>query len=43
MNELWEQVLNIGATQHYAIVDGDYRKELEDFAAIMGFEFYNIK
>ena len=36
-------LLMIGATQHYAIVDGDWRKELEDFAEIMGFEFYNIK
>ena len=43
VKELWEQVLRIGATQHYAIVDGDWRKELEDFAQIMGFEFYNIK
>ena len=43
VKELWEQVLRIGATQHYAIVDGDYRKELEDFAEIMGFEFYSIK
>ena len=43
VKELWEQVLRIGATQHYAIVDGDWRKELEDFAEIMGFEFYNIK
>jgi L-arabinose isomerase len=41
--ELWEKVLNIGATQHYAIVDGDYREELKDFAAIMGFEFYDIR
>ncbi len=43
VKELWEKVLNIGATQHYAIVDGDYSKELEIFAEIMGFEFYNIK
>ena len=43
VKELWEQVLRIGATQHYAIVDGDWRKELEDFAEMMGFEFYNIK
>lgn len=40
---LWEQVLRIGATQHYAIVDGDWRRELEDLAQIMNFEFYNIK
>ena len=42
VKELWEQVLRIGATQHYAIVDGDWRAELEDFAEIMGFEFYSI-
>lgn len=43
VKELFEKILNIGATQHYAIVDGDYRAELEAFAEIMGFEFYNIK
>lgn len=43
VKELFEQVLRIGATQHYAIVDGDCRAELEAFANIMGFEFYNIK
>ena len=41
--ELWEKVLNIGATQHYAIVDGDYREQLKDFAELMGFEFYDIR
>ena len=41
--ELFERILKIGATQHYAIVDGDCRAELEYLAAIMGFEFYNIK
>lgn len=41
--ELFERILRIGATQHYAIVDGDCRAELEAFANIMGFEFYNIK
>ena len=40
--ELWEKVLNIGATQHYAIVDGDCRAQLEDLAEIMGFEFFSI-
>lgn len=43
VKELWEKVLNIGATQHYAIVDGDCRAELEDFAEIMGFEFHSIR
>ena len=41
--ELWEKVLRIGATQHYAIVDGDYRDELCDLSSIMGFEFYDIR
>ena len=43
VKELWEQVLNIGVTQHYAIVDGDWRPQLEALAEMMGFEFYNIK
>ena len=41
--QLWETVLNIGATQHYAIVDGDWREQLRDLASIMGFEFYDIR
>ncbi len=43
IKELFEKVLNIGSTQHFAVVDGDCRAELEAFASIMGFEFYNIK
>ena len=43
VKQLWEQVLRIGATQHYAIVDGDCRAQLEDLAAIMGFEYYSIQ
>lgn len=43
VKELFERILKIGATQHYAVVDGDYTAELENFAEIMGFEFYNIK
>ena len=42
VKELFEQVLRIGATQHYAVVDGDYRAQLEALAEIMGFEYYNI-
>ena len=42
VKQLWEQVLRIGATQHYAIVDGDCRAQLEDLAAIMGFEYYAL-
>lgn len=43
VKELWEKVLNIGATQHYAIVDGDWRPQLETLAEMMNFEFYNIQ
>lgn len=43
VKELFEKILRIGATQHFALVDGDWTKELEDFATIMNFEFYNIK
>ena len=43
VKELFEKILRIGATQHYAVVDGDYRPQLEAFAEVMGFEFHNIK
>ena len=43
VKQLFEQVLKVGVTQHYAIVDGDYRPQLEALAEMMGFEFYNIK
>ena len=39
---LFEEILKIGTTQHFAIVDGDWTAQLEDFAEIMGFEFHNI-
>ncbi|MBQ9548096.1 MAG: hypothetical protein IJV01_02920 [Bacteroidales bacterium] len=43
VKELWEQVLRIGATQHYAIVDGDWLSQLEALAGIMSFEFHCIR
>jgi L-arabinose isomerase len=43
VKELWEKVLNIGVTQHYAIVDGDYRPQLKALAEMMGFDFYDIR
>lgn len=43
VKRLFEEILKIGTTQHFGIVDGDYTAELEDFAAMMDFEFYNIK
>ena len=43
VKELFERVLKVGVTQHYAIVDGDVRPQLEAFAEIMGFEYYDIR
>ena len=42
VKQLFEQVLRIGVTQHYAIVDGDWRPQLQALAEIMDFEFFNI-
>lgn len=42
VNRLFEEILKIGTTQHFAVVDGDYRTELSMFAEMMGFEFYEI-
>ena len=42
VKELFEKVLNVGVTQHYAIVDGDWRPQLEALAEIMGFDFFSI-
>ena len=43
VKELWERVLKVGVTQHYAIADGDWRPQLEALAEMMGFEFYSIR
>ncbi|MGN0191134.1 MAG: hypothetical protein ACI39U_05705 [Candidatus Cryptobacteroides sp.] len=43
VKELFERVLKVGVTQHYAIADGDWREELADFAQIMDFELYDIR
>ena len=40
--ELFQRLVSIGVTQHYAIVDGDWTKELEELARLMGFDFYKI-
>lgn len=42
VEELFEKVLKIGTTQHFAIVDGDYRKELSILADLMGFIYYEL-
>ena len=40
---LFKEILTIGATQHYAVADGDWTAQLEMFAEMMGFDFYYIK
>lgn len=42
VKELFERIIKIGTTQHFAVADGDYRSELRIFAEIMGFEYYEI-
>ena len=38
-SEVFSRLLAFGTTQHYAIVSGDFRAELRDFAKIMGFKW----
>ena len=40
--ELFNQLINVGVTQHYGIADGDYIEELEALASLMDFDFYFI-
>ena len=42
VKELFEKILRIGTTQHFAMVDGDYRAELSMLAEIMEFEYFEI-
>lgn len=42
VKELFEKILKIGTTQHFAVVDGDYRTELKMLAGIMEFEYHEI-
>ena len=39
IQEYFAKLLNIGVTQHYGVVEGDYIAELRDFAKIMDMEF----
>ncbi|AEV29405.1 hypothetical protein SpiGrapes_1598 [Sphaerochaeta pleomorpha str. Grapes] len=38
----FQELMDIGITQHFAIAEGNYLKELEDIATIMRFEFHQI-
>ncbi|MCE5271717.1 hypothetical protein LLH00_10590 [bacterium] len=42
VGDLFDRILKIGATQHFALVEGDYRKELSILAGLLGFEFHAI-
>ena len=42
VEKLFERMLHLGTTQHFLIVDGDYRKELSMLAAMMNFEFHEL-
>jgi L-arabinose isomerase len=42
VEELFGKIIEIGTTQHFAVVDGDYRRELAVLAKIMDFEYYEI-
>lgn len=42
VKDFFEKILNIGTTQHFALVEGDYCRELFILSEIMGFEFHRI-
>lgn len=43
VKRLFEEILNIGSTQHFGLVDGDYREVLRQLCQLMNFEYYEIK
>lgn len=40
--EFFDKLIHIGVTQHYGIVAGDHTAALEEFAALMDFEFHRV-
>lgn len=40
--ELIQSLIEIGVTQHYMIVDGDYIQQIKDLATMLDFKFYEI-
>ncbi|MBC8600266.1 hypothetical protein H8784_00840 [Parabacteroides acidifaciens] len=43
VTDLFEHILKVGTTQHFAIVDGDYRKELQILSEMMHFDYYEFR
>jgi L-arabinose isomerase len=41
--EVFEEIMAVGTTQHFAVVDGDHRELLRIFAKVSGFEFYALQ
>lgn len=42
VQELFGRLIDIGVTQHFALVEGSYCNELEDIAYILDFDYYRI-
>ena len=40
--EFFEKIMEIGSTQHFVVVEGDYIQQMKDFAALCGFTFYHV-
>jgi L-arabinose isomerase len=43
VKRLFEEIIKVGTTQHFAVVDGDYREELGLLCDMMGIEFHDIR
>jgi len=42
VRDFFDRILKIGATQHFALVDGDYLNELSILAGLLDFDFHAI-
>ena len=42
VTDFFRKILEIGTTQHFALVEGDFLKELSILAELMEFEYYSI-
>ncbi|MCK4982181.1 MAG: hypothetical protein KAS17_04605 [Victivallaceae bacterium] len=42
VNEVFEKIISIGTTQHFAVIDADIRKELIEYAFIKGFDYHSV-
>ncbi len=42
VERMFERIIEIGTTQHFALVDGDYLAELKVLAELMDFEYHQI-